>query len=72
REVKAASREDGKYVLFCTDERLPANTVVEEYLGKDFVDMELSHPAKQSFASSGTFGCASRSEPLLVEEPVSA
>ncbi|MHB8351708.1 MAG: IS1634 family transposase, partial [Thermoplasmata archaeon] len=38
REVQAASREDGKYGLFCTDERLSANEVAEEYLGKDFVE----------------------------------
>ncbi|MGI0130404.1 MAG: IS1634 family transposase [Thermoplasmata archaeon] len=38
RGLKVAAREDGKYVLFCTDEGMPAEMVVEEYLGKDFVE----------------------------------
>ena len=37
RAVKAAARRDGKYVLLCTDPRLSAAEVVEQYLGKDFV-----------------------------------
>ena len=35
---KAAARQAGKYVLLCTDPRLLAREVVEEYLGKDFVE----------------------------------
>lgn len=38
RAVKAASRRDGKYVLLCTDPGLSAAEVVEQYLGKDFVE----------------------------------
>jgi Transposase DDE domain len=38
RAVKAATRQDGKYVLLCTDPRLSAQEVVEQYLGKDFVE----------------------------------
>ncbi len=38
REVKRAARQDGKYALVCTDERLSAAEVVRSYLGKDFVE----------------------------------
>ncbi len=38
RAMKAAARRDGKYVLLCTDSRLSAREVVEQYLGKDFVE----------------------------------
>ncbi|EQD73578.1 transposase, partial [mine drainage metagenome] len=38
RVVKEAAREDGKYALLCTDPRLSAVEVVEQYLGKDFVE----------------------------------
>ena len=38
REVKRAARQDGKYALVCTDERLSAREVVRSYLGKDFVE----------------------------------
>jgi hypothetical protein len=38
REVKRAARQDGKYALLCTDERLTAREVVRAYLGKDFVE----------------------------------
>jgi hypothetical protein len=38
RAIRAAAGEDGKYVLLCTDETLSAKAVVEEYLGKDFVE----------------------------------
>lgn len=38
RAVKAAARRDGKYVLLCTDPNLSAREVVEQYLGKDFVE----------------------------------
>ncbi len=38
RVMKAAARRDGKYVLLCTDPRLSAREVVEQYLGKDFVE----------------------------------
>ncbi len=38
REVKRAARQDGKYALLCTDERLSAREVVRSYLGKDFVE----------------------------------
>ncbi|MGI0128695.1 MAG: IS1634 family transposase [Thermoplasmata archaeon] len=38
RVVKEAARQDGKYALLCTDSRLPAREVVEQYLGKDFVE----------------------------------
>jgi hypothetical protein len=38
REVKRAARQDGKYALVCTDERLSAREVVWAYLGKDFVE----------------------------------
>jgi hypothetical protein len=38
RVVKAAARQDGKYVLLCTDPRLSAREVVEVYLGKGFVE----------------------------------
>lgn len=38
REVRRASRMDGKYVLLCTDAALSAKTVVEAYFGKDFVE----------------------------------
>lgn len=38
REVKRAARQDGKYALLCTDERLSAREVVRAYLGKDFVE----------------------------------
>ncbi|EQD74944.1 transposase [mine drainage metagenome] len=36
--MKEAARQDGKYVLLCTDPRLSAREVVEQYLGKDFVE----------------------------------
>ncbi|MGI0071287.1 MAG: IS1634 family transposase [Thermoplasmata archaeon] len=36
--VKEAARRDGKYVLLCTEARLTAPEVVEQYLGKDFVE----------------------------------
>ncbi|MGI0054154.1 MAG: IS1634 family transposase [Thermoplasmata archaeon] len=38
REVDRAARQDGKYALLCTDERLSAREVVGAYLGKDFVE----------------------------------
>lgn len=38
RALKVAAGKDGKYVLFCTDGKLSAKEVVEEYLGKDFVE----------------------------------
>ena len=38
RVVKAAARVDGKYALLCTDLRLSAKEVVEQYLGKDYVE----------------------------------
>lgn len=38
RAVRAAARRDGKYVLLCTDPALTAAEVVEQYLGKDFVE----------------------------------
>ena len=38
RAVRVAARRDGKYVLLCTDPRLSAAEVVEQYLGKDFVE----------------------------------
>lgn len=38
RAVRAAARRDGKYVLLCTDPRLSAAEVLEQYLGKDFVE----------------------------------
>ena len=38
RVVKDAARQDGKYALLCTDPRLSAREVVEQYLGKDFVE----------------------------------
>lgn len=37
-EVRKAARQDGKYALLCTDERLSAREVVKAYLGKDFVE----------------------------------
>ena len=36
--LRAAERQDGKYLLLCTDGRLPAAEVVRQYLGKDFVE----------------------------------
>jgi Transposase DDE domain len=38
RTMKEAARRDGKYVLLCTDPKLSACQVVEQYLGKDFVE----------------------------------
>jgi Transposase DDE domain len=38
RAIKEAARRDGKYVLLCTDPKLSACEVVEQYLGKDFVE----------------------------------
>ena len=38
RVIHEAARQDGKYVLLCTDPRLSAREVVEQYLGKDFVE----------------------------------
>jgi hypothetical protein len=38
REVKRAARQDGKYALVCTDERLSAAEVVRSCLGKGFVE----------------------------------
>ncbi|NNN17104.1 MAG: hypothetical protein HKL79_01900 [Thermoplasmata archaeon] len=38
RAIRRAARRDGKYVLLCTDPRLSAAEVVEQYLGKDFVE----------------------------------
>ncbi len=38
RAIKAAARRDGKYVLLCTDPRLSARKVVEQYLAKYFVE----------------------------------
>ena len=38
RVVKAAARQDGKYLLLCTDPHLSAKEVVDQYLGKDFVE----------------------------------
>lgn len=35
---EGAARQDGKYVRLCTGPRLSAREVVEEYLGKDFVE----------------------------------
>jgi len=41
RAVRAAARRDGKYVRLCTDPRLSAAGVLEQYLGKDFVEKAL-------------------------------
>lgn len=38
RAIREAARQDGKYALLCTDPRLSALDVVEQYLGKDFVE----------------------------------
>jgi transposase len=38
RAIRRAARRDGKYVLLCTEARLSAAEVVEQYLGKDFVE----------------------------------
>ncbi|EQD50688.1 transposase [mine drainage metagenome] len=36
--LRAVERQDGKYLLLCTDGRLSAEEVVTQYLGKDFVE----------------------------------
>ena len=38
RAVNELAKQDGKYVLICTDEQMSAAEVVEAYLGKDFVE----------------------------------
>jgi hypothetical protein len=38
RELERAAREDGKYLLLCTDERMTAIEVVRAYFSKDFVE----------------------------------